>query len=56
MSPEPSDERLDELQEHIDEARAQAESDGLLPDSAPERTFADPEGDGVDDPPNNAPA
>jgi hypothetical protein len=39
--------RSEELQEHIDETRRQAQHDGLLPD--PEhhkRSFADPDGDG----------
>jgi hypothetical protein len=50
------DERLDEVQEKIDDARRRAEDDGLIPDSDPDPTFADPEGDGHGDTPNNAPA
>ena len=46
------DERLDEVQEKIDEARQRAEDDGLLPDEDPEPTFADPDGDGDVEPPN----
>jgi len=37
-----TDERLDQLEERIDEARRQAEEDGLLPDSTPEPTFFEP--------------
>jgi hypothetical protein len=48
---EPED-RLDEVQEKIDEARHRAEEDGLIPDPHPKRTFADPDGDGDEEPPN----
>lgn len=56
MSDTPEDPRLDELDKTIDDARKQAEDHGTIPDSDPEPTFADPEGDGAEDPPNNAPA
>jgi hypothetical protein len=45
---QPSQERLDELENRIEHARRDAEEDGLLPDSTPEPTFADPEGDEAD--------
>jgi hypothetical protein len=48
---EPGD-RIDELEEKIDEARRRAEDDGLLPESEPKQTFADPDGDGDVEPPN----
>jgi hypothetical protein len=48
---EPED-RITEVQEKIDEARRRAEADGLLPDPTPQRTFADPDGDGDEEPPN----
>ena len=41
------EQRSEELQEHIDEARRQAQRDGLLPDPEHHRpTFADPDADG----------
>lgn len=40
------EERLDDLQRGIDDARTQAEEHGTLPDTTPEPTFADPDGDG----------
>ena len=40
---EPTQERLDELGEQIEEVRRDAEEHGLLPDSTPERTFEDPD-------------
>jgi hypothetical protein len=46
------EERVAEVEKTIDEARRRAEDDGLLPDSTPERTFADPDGDGEEEPPN----
>jgi hypothetical protein len=49
--PEPED-RIEELDEQIDEARRRAEDDGLLPDSEPDPTFADPDADGETEPPN----
>jgi hypothetical protein len=49
------EERLEELEQTIDDARRRAEDDGLIPDSDPDPTYADPEGDGEADPPNNAP-
>jgi len=48
----PDDDRLDDLEKTIDEARQRAEDDGLLPESDPEQTFADPDGDGDIEPPN----
>ena len=48
---EPGD-RIDEVEEKIEDARRQAQEDGLLPDPNPKRTFADPEGDGDTAPPN----
>jgi hypothetical protein len=48
---EPED-RIDELEEKIDEARRQAEDDGLLPGSQPKPSFADPDADGDVEPPN----
>lgn len=50
------EDRHDDLQDTIDDARRQAEESGSIPDPDPEPTFADPEGDGHADPPNNAPA
>ena len=46
------EDRIAEVQETIDEARRDAEDDGLVPDPTPKRTFADPDGDGDEDPPN----
>jgi hypothetical protein len=46
------DDRIEEVEEKIDEARRRAEDDGLLPPEDPPRTFADPDGDGDVDPPN----
>jgi hypothetical protein len=48
---EPED-PLAEVQEAIDEARSEAEDDGLVQDPTPKQTFADPDGDGDVDPPN----
>ena len=42
---DPEQKRLDDLGEKIDEARHDAEEDGLLPDSTPEPTFEDPDAD-----------
>ncbi len=39
-------ERLDALEAEIEEARRKAQDDGVLP-GRHERTFADPDGDGV---------
>lgn len=47
---EPSQERLDELEERIEAVRTDAEEDGLLPDSTPEPTFEDPNPGGPDRP------
>jgi hypothetical protein len=47
---EPSQERLDQLEDRIDAVRKDAEEDGLLPDSTPEPTFRDPDPDGPDRP------
>jgi hypothetical protein len=49
MSDSSDDQRLDELGEKIDDARRQAEDHGTIPDSDPEPTFADPDGDGDPD-------
>jgi hypothetical protein len=46
--PDEMQERLDDLGDDIDATRRQAEEDGLLPDSTPEPTFIDPDGDGDD--------
>lgn len=46
---EPSQERLDELQQDIDAARRKAEEDGTLPNPDHEPTFVDPDGDGEAD-------
>lgn len=56
MSDTPDDQRLDELGQQIDDARKQAEDHGTIPDSDPEPTYADPDGDGEEGAPNNAPA
>jgi len=42
---EPTQERIDELGDRIDDARREAEDDGLLPDSTPEPTLVDPDPD-----------
>jgi hypothetical protein len=42
-------EALDELDERIKHVRRDAEEDGLLPDSHPQPTFFDPDGDGESD-------
>lgn len=47
---EPSQERLDELEERIEDVRRDAEDAGLLPDSDPEPTFRDPNPGGEDRP------
>lgn len=47
---DPSQERLDDLEETIDKARHQAEEDGLLTDETPEPTFVDPDADDDTDP------
>jgi hypothetical protein len=46
MSQTPDKDRIDELGEDIEEAREQAEDHGTLPQSDPDPTFIDPEGDG----------
>jgi hypothetical protein len=46
------EERIPELDEMIDEARRQAEDDGLVHDPTPKQTFADPDADGEVEPPN----
>ncbi len=47
---EPDEERLEQLEQGIEEARRQAEEHGTLPRSEPEQTFIDPDADGrVDD-------
>ena len=53
---DPDQERLERLGDKIDEARHDAEEDGLLPDSTPEPTFKDPdaEGDAGDGPTDDA--
>lgn len=50
MAPDPEHDRLEELQEEIDEVRRQAEDHATIPPSDPPRTFADPDGDGEVDP------
>ncbi|MET0728845.1 MAG: hypothetical protein ABWZ76_11165 [Acidimicrobiales bacterium] len=48
--PEQMEDRLEELKERTDEVRRQAEEHGTLPDSTPEQSFIDPDGDGrIDD-------
>ncbi len=56
MSDASQDDELQQLQDDIDAARRQAEDHGTIPDSDPEPTFADPDGDGDPGTPNNAPA
>ena len=46
---DPDQERLDRLEDGVEAARRQAEEDGMLPSSEPERTFIDPDGDGDTD-------
>lgn len=47
---EPDQERLDELEKGIEDARRQAEEHGTVPKSEPEQTFIDPDADGrIDD-------
>ncbi len=46
MTDLPDDKQLDELEETIDDARRQAEDHGTIPDSEPEPSFVDPDGDG----------
>jgi hypothetical protein len=43
---DPSDERIEELEREIDDARRQAEEHGTLPSDKPEPTYADPDADG----------
>jgi hypothetical protein len=50
------EERLEDLEQKIDDARRRAEDDGLIPDRDPDPTWADPDADGVEHPPDNAPA
>jgi hypothetical protein len=50
MPPDPEQERLEELQDEIDDVRRGAEEHGTIPPSGPPRTFADPDGDGKVDP------
>lgn len=45
---DPQQDRLDEVEEHIDDVRRTAEDHGTLPKQ--EQTLADPDGDGTDDP------
>ena len=52
---DPTDPDLQEVQDDIDDARRQAEEDGILPDSTPERTYLDPDGDGEPDQPGPHP-
>ena len=56
MADTPNEERLEELQDDIDRARRQAEEHGTLPDSTPQPTFIDPDGDGEPDRPVRPPA
>jgi len=51
---EPDQERLDRLGDRIDEARRDAEEDGLLPDSTPEPTFEEPNPEGEPTPADTA--
>ena len=46
MTDIPDDKQIDELEETIDDARRQAEDHGTIPDSEPDPTFVDPDGDG----------
>ena len=52
MAPDPEqmEDRVDELEQRTAEVRRQAEEHGTLPDSTPEQSFIDPDGDGrIDD-------
>ncbi len=55
MTDNPDDTRIDELEETINDARRQAEDSGSIPDSEPDPTWVDPDGDGDEGAPNNAP-
>lgn len=55
MSDTPDDQRIDDLGDTIDEARKQAEDHGTIPDSDPEPTFVDPDGDGEPGSPDQVP-
>ena len=47
---DPLEERLDQLEENIQQARRQAQEHGTLPPDEPEQTFIDPDADGqIDD-------
>ena len=46
MAPDPEHERLEELEQQIDEVRREAVGHGTIPPSDPPRTFADPDADG----------
>lgn len=43
---DPQQDQLDDLQDRIDEVRADAEEHGTLPSTDPAPTLADPDGDG----------
>jgi hypothetical protein len=48
MTPDPDQmqDKIDDLKDGIDDARRKAEEHGTIPDSTPEPTFIDPDGDG----------
>ncbi len=46
MPDPPDDEQIDELAETIDDARRRAEDHGTIPDSDPDPSWVDPDGDG----------
>lgn len=47
---DPEQDRLDALEHEIEEVKEHAEEHGTLPPEHAKRTFADPDGDGTDDP------
>jgi hypothetical protein len=52
---DPEQERLDEIEARIQSVKHDAEEHGTVPDEDEGQTFADPEGDGTDDPYQSSP-
>ncbi len=51
----PDDRQIDELEETIDDARRRAEDHGTIPDSDPDPSWVDPDGDGERETPKDPP-
>ena len=55
MTDAPDDKQIDELEETIDDARRRAEDHGTIPDSDPDPSWVDPDGDGKRETPKDPP-